>query len=235
MPIGRALVQAVTTNGTAVQLDGVVVVLGGYPALAGASVAVRAGELVALRGANGSGKSTLLRACAGLVPVARGTVRVLGVHDDRTALRRHVGLLGHKNGLYADLTARENVQFTAQLVGAGATDVDDALRRLGIDARVAATRAGSLSAGQRRRAALASLVVRRARVWLLDEPHAGLDAASRDELDIILAAATRAGATVIFTTHEIEPRGAAVPRTVTLAGGVVVSDEPAAASTGGAR
>jgi heme ABC exporter ATP-binding subunit CcmA len=229
------LVQAVTTNGTAVQLDGVVVVLGGYPALAGASVAVRAGELVALRGANGSGKSTLLRACAGLVPVARGTVRVLGVHDDRTALRRHVGLLGHKNGLYADLTARENVQFTAQLVGAGATDVDDALRRLGIDARVAATRAGSLSAGQRRRAALASLVVRRARVWLLDEPHAGLDAASRDELDSILAAATRAGATVIFTTHEIEPRGAAVPRTVTLAGGVVVSDEPAAASTGGAR
>jgi heme ABC exporter ATP-binding subunit CcmA len=235
MPIGRALVQAVTTNGTAVQLDGVVVVLGGYPALAGASVAVRAGELVALRGANGSGKSTLLRACAGLVPVARGTVRVLGVHDDRTALRRHVGLLGHKNGLYADLTARENVQFTAQLVGAGATDVDDALRRLGIDARVAATRAGSLSAGQRRRAALASLVVRRARVWLLDEPHAGLDAASRDELDSILAAATRAGATVIFTTHEIEPRGTAVPRTVTLAGGVVVSDEPAAASTGGAR
>lgn len=238
-----------TTNDTALSLVDTVVVLGGFPALAGASFEVREGELVALRGANGSGKSTLLRACAGLVPVARGTMRVLGVDlgarstTNSSAMRRRVGLLGHKNGLYADLTARENVQFAARLVAASDGDVDEALARLGIDARVASTRASSLSAGQRRRTALASLVVRRARLWLLDEPHAGLDSAARVELDAILRDATRAGATVVYTTHEVanaaasntaantELNTAIVPRTITLAGGVVASDVPG----GGAR
>jgi heme ABC exporter ATP-binding subunit CcmA len=224
----------VTTNDVVLSLADAVVVLGGFPALAGASLEVREGELVALRGANGSGKSTLLRACAGLVPVARGTVRVLGVElgarnvANTSVMRRHVGLLGHKNGLYADLTARENVAFAAHLVGARDGDVDAALERLGIDTRVASTRAGSLSAGQRRRTALASLVVRRARLWLLDEPHAGLDAAARVELDAILRDATHAGATVVYTTHEVtpdaRPNAAKVPRTVMLAGGVVASD-----------
>ncbi|MFM7899011.1 MAG: ATP-binding cassette domain-containing protein, partial [Actinomycetota bacterium] len=129
-------------------------------------------------------------------------------------MRPYVGLLGHRNGLYADLTARENVQLTAQLIGAAGEDVDDALVRLKIDARVAATRTRSLSVGQRRRTALASLVVRRARVWLLDEPHAGLDTAARKELDQILREATRAGATVIYTTHEIDRADGEVPRTV---------------------
>lgn len=218
-------------------LTDAVVALGGFPALAGANLIVRTGELVALRGANGTGKSTLLRLCAGLAPLARGSARVLDVDlaADRAAVRRHVGLLGHRNGLYADLTARENVQFTARLVGADDRDVDAALQRLGIDARVASTRARSLSAGQRRRTALASLVVRRARVWLLDEPHAGLDAAARDELDGILADATRAGATVVYTTHELERAGRGVPRTVTLAGGVVIADEPARRGNGSSR
>lgn len=214
---------------TAILLTDAVVALGGFPALAGVNLAVHHGELVALRGANGTGKSTLLRLCAGLAPLARGSARVLDVDlaVDRAAVRRHVGLLGHKNGLYADLTARENVQFVARLIGADDREVDAALRRLGIDDRVAATRARSLSAGQRRRTALASLVVRRARVWLLDEPHAGLDAAAREELDGILADATRAGATVMYTTHELDRSGRGVPRTVTLAAGVVVRDEPA--------
>ena len=179
--------QAVTTNDTAIQLNDAVVALGGFPALAGVSVTVAKGELVALRGANGTGKSTLLRLCAGLVPLSRGTARVFNVDlaEDRSAVRRHVGLLGHRNGLYDELTARENVEFTASLVGAQTRDVDDALLRLHIDARVASTRARALSAGQRRRTALASLVVRRAQLWLLDEPHAGLDASARDELDQI--------------------------------------------------
>lgn len=138
------------------------------------------------------------------------------------------------------------MQFAARLVGASDSDVDEALARLGIDARVASTRAVSLSAGQRRRTALASLVVRRARLWLLDEPHAGLDSAARVELDAILRDATRAGATVVYTTHEAvtsaapntalntvsntELNTAIVPRTITLAGGVVASDVQAGGS-----
>jgi ABC-type transport system involved in cytochrome c biogenesis ATPase subunit len=102
--------------------------------------------------------------------------------------------------------------------------VDAALVRLGVDARVAATRAGALSAGQRRRTALASLVVRRARLWLLDEPHAGLDSTARSELDGILREATRSGATVVYTTHESDAIGVQIPRTITLANGVVARD-----------
>ena len=213
-------------SGAAILLSGVVVALGGFPALAGVDLAVRSGELVALRGANGTGKSTLLRLCAGLTPLTRGSARVLGVDvaTQRDTVRSLVGLLGHDNGLYSDLTARENVQFVAQLVGAGTSDVDAALDRLGVDARVAATRAGALSAGQRRRTALASLVVRRAQLWLLDEPHAGLDSAARSELDGILHEATRSGATVVYTTHESDALGAAVPRTITLTSGVVARD-----------
>ena len=217
-----------STENAAIRLDDAVVSLGGFPALAGATLAVQRGELVALRGANGTGKSTLLRLCAGLTPLSRGSARVLNVDllVDRAAVRAHVGMLGHANGLYAELTARENVQFTARLVGARPSDVDEALARLKIDARVAGTRARSLSAGQRRRTALASLVVRRAQVWLLDEPHAGLDASAREELDGILVEATRVGATVLYTTHEADRSSSVTPRTITLAGGVVASDVP---------
>ncbi|MEY4400331.1 MAG: cytochrome c biosis ATP-binding export protein CcmA [Actinomycetota bacterium] len=220
--------QAVTTNDTAIRLTDAVVALGGFPALAGVDLSVGRGELVALRGANGTGKSTLLRLCAGLVPLSRGAARVfdLDLGDDRSAVRRHVGLLGHRNGLYADLTARENLEFTARLAGARDEDVEDALQRLKIDGRVASTRVRTLSAGQRRRTALASLVVRRAQLWLLDEPHAGLDAAGRVELDAILRDATDAGATVVYTTHESDRPGGEIPRTVTLAGGAVVTDKP---------
>ncbi|MFM8416457.1 MAG: heme ABC exporter ATP-binding protein CcmA [Actinomycetota bacterium] len=232
---GFAVVQTVTTNdtasanGAAILLADAVVALGGFPALAGVNLTVRPGELVALRGANGTGKSTLLRLCAGLAALSRGSAQVMNVDlaSNRAAVRPYVGLLGHRNGLYADLTARENVQLTAELIVAAGEDVDDALVRLKIDARVAATRTRSLSAGQRRRTALASLVVRRARVWLLDEPHAGLDTAARKELDQILREATQSGATVIYTTHEVDRADGQVPRTVTLAGGVVASDRAA--------
>ncbi|MFM7080689.1 MAG: ATP-binding cassette domain-containing protein, partial [Actinomycetota bacterium] len=145
---GFAVVQTVTTNdtasanGAAILLADAVVALGGFPALAGVNLTVRPGELVALRGANGTGKSTLLRLCAGLVALSRGSAYVMNVDlaTNRAAVRPYVGLLGHRNGLYADLTARENVQLTAQLIGAAGEDVDDALVRLKIDARVAATR-----------------------------------------------------------------------------------------------
>src|SRR6187551_971958 len=97
----------------AVELTDAVAVLGDFPALAGASLVVERGEIVLLRGPNGAGKTTLLRLCAGLVPLNRGSGTVAG-HDlrvDREAVRRRVGLLGHQNGLYRDLTVRENVDF----------------------------------------------------------------------------------------------------------------------------
>lgn len=214
-----------TVSVAVVDLRGVVAVQGGFPVLAGADLAVSRGEIVLLRGPNGAGKTSLLRMCAGLLPVERGAAHVLG-HDlsvDRLAVRRRVGLLGHANGLYADLTVADNVGFWGATVGASADEVDASLRRMGLADRLRDVRVGALSAGQRRRTALACLVARRAELWLLDEPHAGLDAAGRDDLDSTLRDAAGAGATVIVASHELERAGALATRTVEVIGGVVRS------------
>jgi heme ABC exporter ATP-binding subunit CcmA len=206
-----------------VELDGVVAVLGGFPALAGATLTIRRGEIILLRGPNGAGKTTLLRVCAGLVPLARGRATVLGcdLTVDRTRVRQMVGLLGHRNGLYLDLSAEENVRFWGSTVGATPVEVDAALERLGLSGRLAALSVRRLSAGQQRRTALACLVARRAQLWLLDEPHAGLDAAARDEIDATLRQAAAAGATVVVASHELERAGALASRGVHVVGGQV--------------
>jgi heme ABC exporter ATP-binding subunit CcmA len=210
-----------------IQLHDAVVAPAGFPALAGATLDVRAGELVALRGANGAGKTTLLRLCAGLAPLARGAASVLGVDlgSDRASVRRSVGFVGHRNGLYGELTARENIAFVAILVGATHDEIEMVLEGFGLGGRLADTRASALSAGQRRRTALASLAIRRARLWLLDEPHAALDADSRQQLERVFRDATASGVTVMYTTHERYADSQPLPRTITLDAGRVVHDD----------
>jgi heme ABC exporter ATP-binding subunit CcmA len=203
-----------------VHLRAAVCLLGRFPALAGIDLDVEAGEVVLLRGPNGAGKTTLLRAVAGLVPVSRGEAVVLG-HDlrrDRRAVRRQVALLGHATGLYEDLTVDENVRFWAKAVRSGA-DPSVAQDRAGIEARVRDVAVGKLSAGQRRRASLAALLVRDARLWLLDEPHAGLDAPGRDLLDGLVRDAAASGTTVLLASHELERATPLVHRQVVIAGG----------------
>lgn len=205
------------------ELNGVVAVLGGFPALAGADLVVRRGEVLLLQGPNGAGKTSLLRVCAGLLPVERGTGRVLGmdITSERERVRSRVGLLGHTNGLYLDLTVAQNIRFWASTVGADEAEVESAMSRMRLDGRLATVKAERLSAGQRRRTALASLIVRRAELWLLDEPHAGLDTAGRDELDAVLRDAVSSGATVIVSSHEHERAQALATRIVTVDGGTV--------------
>ena len=97
--------------------------------------------------------------------------------------------------------------------------------RMGLAQRLRDVQVAKLSAGQKRRTALACLIARRAELWLLDEPHAGLDAAGRDELDATLREATRAGATVIVASHELERAGALASRLVEVVGGQVRESE----------
>ena len=206
-----------------VDLVDAVAVLGSFPALAGATLIVRRGEIVLLRGPNGAGKTTLLRLCAGLVPLERGQGRILGVDlvHDRELVRHRVGMIGHNNGLYSDLTVAENVRFWGRTVGASTAEVDAALHRMGLDGRLANLPISRLSAGQKRRTALAGLVARRAELWLLDEPHAGLDAAGRDELDQVLKLAAAAGATVMVESHELERASQLATRQVEVVAGQV--------------
>jgi heme ABC exporter ATP-binding subunit CcmA len=204
-----------------VDLVDAVAVLGSFPALAGATLSVRRGEIVLLRGPNGAGKTTLLRLCAGLVPLERGQGQILGVDlvRDRELVRHRVGMIGHNNGLYSDLTVIENVRFWGRTVGASTAEVDAALHRMGLDGRLANLPISRLSAGQKRRTALAGLVARRAELWLLDEPHAGLDAAGRDELDQVLKLAAAAGATVMVASHELERASQLATRQVEVVAG----------------
>ena len=217
-----------------VELTDVVAVLGRFPALSGATLGVEHGEIVVLHGPNGAGKTTLLRLCAGLVPVVRGTAVVCGVDlaTNRAAVRASVGLIGHANGLYHDLSVSENLRFWAAIVDAADGEVQAAMARMGLASRLADVTVAKLSAGQRRRTALAALIVRRARLWLLDEPHAGLDAAGRDELDATLREAVAAGATVMIASHEVERTDGLATRTVEVVGGQVLSASAGTAGLG---
>ena len=192
-------------------------------ALVDVNLTVEPGEFVSLIGPSGCGKSTLLRACAGLMPVIRGTADVLGfdLTVDRESVRERVGLLGHQNGLFGELTIAENVSFWSTVVGASTAERNSAMERMAIDGKLAGRRVSELSAGQKRRCALACLVVRRAELWLLDEPHAGLDAKGRDEIDRIVKEAAASGATVVVASHEIERAQQLATRTISLVSGQV--------------
>jgi len=227
----------------AVQLRSVVALVGRFPALAGVDLEVAPGEVVLLRGPNGAGKTSVLRACAGLLAIVSGEASVLG-HDlrrDRRSVRREVGMLGHAGFLYDDLTAEENVRFVAgasgragsHADGADGADADGAdartgpvLARLGLDGRLRDVPVARLSAGQRRRVSIAALAVRRSRLWLLDEPHAGLDAEGRELLDQLVGEAVATGATVVFTSHEGDRATALADRVVNMSGGQVQGHVP---------
>lgn len=215
-----------------VSLRDAVALAGRFPLLAGVTLDVEEGEIVHLSGPNGAGKSSLLRLCCGLLALRSGSATVLG-HDlgnDRRAVRLQVGYLGHETFLYDELTVEENLRFALRAAGFSASEARDqaaaAMERLGLGGRLTTTPISQLSSGQRRRAALAVVVGRRPRLWLLDEPHAGLDHDARQLLDETILDARRAGATVILSSHELgelsEPgRQRLSDRTVRLAGGRV--------------
>ena len=204
-----------------VHLRAAVALLGRFPALAGIDLDVARGEIVLLRGPNGAGKTTLLRACAGLVPVVRGEATVLGcdLRRDARRVRRRVGLLGHATGLFDDLTVADNVRFWGKACGAEATDREAAMALVGLDGRLRDVTVSRLSAGQRRRTSVACLLARRPELWLLDEPHAGLDHETRDQLDALVGQAVAQGATVVIASHELDRAGALAHRVVELVGG----------------
>ena len=205
----------------AVFLADAVALAGGYPVLAGLSLRVEEGEAVLLQGPNGAGKTSLLRVCAGLLGLSAGRAQVLGfdLRSDRESLRREIGLVAHSSLVYEDLSVVDNLVFALRAARAERGRAEAALERLGLGGRLASTRVSRLSAGQRRRLSIAIVFARAPRLWLLDEPHAGLDESGRNTLDELVREATAGGATVLVASHEVERAATLTTRTVAIAGG----------------
>ncbi len=163
--------------------------------------AVPPGGALLLIGANGTGKSTLLRLLAGLLRPAGGQLLWNGadVFADLAAHGTQVGYLGHQEAIKPGLSAAENLRFAGS-VGAGRAAIPGALAALQLE-RFADLPARLLSAGQRRRLALARLLLGGTKLWLLDEPTLGLDAASVRQLGTLLAQHRAADGVVVAATH----------------------------------
>jgi heme exporter protein A len=175
---------------------------GSRPVFEGLTFGLADGELLALTGRNGSGKTTLLRALALLVTTEAGQIRWQGedVARDREAWRRQIAWLGHLDGLKGDLSVRENLSIAAKLRDEPSDRIDQALASFDL-APLARREVRTLSAGQRRRAALARVAASHAPLWLLDEPLNALDAPSQAALRAVVARHLAAGGLAIAATH----------------------------------
>jgi heme exporter protein A len=175
---------------------------GGREILSRLSLSVAAGELLAVTGPNGAGKSTLLRLLAGLLRPSAGEIR-LEPEEDRLRPQR-VHYLGHLDGLKPGFTVAENLDFWRRLDDRPARSAPEALEAVGLRT-LADTPVHYLSAGQRRRVAIARLLVSERPVWLLDEPSAGLDAAADGRLGTIISEAQDRGTIVVAASHQALP------------------------------
>jgi len=167
------------------------------------------GEAIALTGANGSGKTSLLRAIAGLLRPAAGEIVFEGAAEADVARHESVHLLGHADGLKGGRTALEELSFQAAWLGGDDEGVARAIEQLSLTPLLD-LEVRRLSAGQRRRLALARLIAAPRPLWLLDEPMAPLDAARRALLARMMQAHLAGGGLILAAVHDPLP----IPTTV---------------------
>lgn len=168
----------------------------------GLNLSMGSGALVQVTGPNGCGKTSLLRIVCGLALAEDGVVLW---HSEPTRgsepFKQQCAYVGHRDGLKADLSARENLGFHARLTGGDPGAVDAAIERLGL-AECRDLPAGHMSAGQRRRTALARLLLGRRRLWILDEPFTALDRHGRGVAEELLHEHLDAAGMALFTSHQ---------------------------------
>jgi heme exporter protein A len=172
--------------------------------LQGVAFELAGGQCLQVTGANGAGKTTLLRALCGLMPLEEGCVYWRGqdIRDDPQSFHSELSYLGHDNGLKGDLTAEENLRYAARLRRRLANgEIGAALARVGVP-DVAGQRLRRLSAGQRRRVALARTMLIGGALWILDEPGSNLDARGQTVVTQLLQSHLEAGGIAVVATHQ---------------------------------
>jgi heme exporter protein A len=180
--------------------SGIMAVRGGRTVFSDLSFQVGAGEVLTVTGANGAGKSTLLRLIAGLLPLTEGSVSLDPAGERGIASVLHY--LGHLDGLKTALTVRQNLEFWRRLWRGGPVDI--ALERVGLEA-LADLHVSVLSAGQKRRAAIARLLLVERPLWLLDEPATSLDVEAETTLGGLIGEHIASGGMAIVATHRDLP------------------------------
>jgi heme exporter protein A len=173
---------------------------GGRAIVKDISFELASGEALLVLGRNGAGKSTLLRALAGLLPVRGGEATLTG-GDNAAPLFEQAHYVGHADGLKTALTALENLEFWALMLGGrGKCSPQQALEKVGL-ARIGDFPVGYLSAGQKRRVALARLFVAARPIWILDEPATALDVGSQERFAQAMAEHRASGGMILAATH----------------------------------
>ena len=173
---------------------------GGETVFSGIGFVLERGQALIVTGPNGSGKSTLLRIIAGLLPAAEGRAFIEGGGEEFPSVASACHYLGHQNAMKTALSVAENLRFWRDFSGEGFLGVEEALETVGIGG-IGHLPFGYLSTGQRRRAAIAKLLVSRRPVWLLDEPTAGLDKASEERFAGLMTRHRGEGGIVVAATH----------------------------------
>lgn len=189
----------------AVEVSSLIRKFGSRAAVDGIDLTLDGGDCLAIFGPNGAGKTTLLRLIAGLLKPTSGHVRLGGVNVRQdTAARARVGIISHQSMLYAPLTVRENLDFTARLYGLEdrKAAIASALDQLSMADR-ADTPVRTLSRGLQQRVSIARAIVHRPDVVLLDEPYSGLDESGAGALTSLLRSLKHGGATLIMVTHNV--------------------------------
>ena len=169
----------------------------------GLSFALNPGELLLLRGRNGSGKTSFLRAIAGLLELESGSVvwNEVAVTKEPQVFQNSLVWMAHQVGFKGDLTLLENLHYEAALRPQSRQDFEDVLKRLGLN-RLKRLPMRSLSAGQRRRVALARMLLSDAQLWIMDEPVANLDSEGRELVVELIGEHLAADGMVIMAAHQ---------------------------------
>lgn len=197
------------TEAAAVETVGLRKTFGALTAVEGLDLEIRRGEVFGMLGPNGSGKTTTIRMLCGLLPPTAGRATVVGydVASDPEAIRRRIGYMSQRYGLYDDLTVRENLRFYATVYGlrgeARSRRLAQHADELGLDKRWNQL-AGTLSGGWKQRLALACATAHRPEMLFLDEPTAGVDPAARRAFWETIYRMAEGGTTILVTTHYMD-------------------------------